>query len=101
MINFDSSNIPPCTKSLSQKILQTILVNAMWQNATEPKCILYEPTECGWQHNEDNKLEPLWYDGQAAPLKVNEIISNNENEDETKSQDDQHYDCDDINFNDY
>lgn len=102
MINFNSSNIPPCWKTLSQKILRTIFVNAMWQNATEPTCILYDPTECGWQLNEENRLEPLWYVGQAAPLKVEEIISNNENEDESEeSEDDRHYDCDDINFDDY
>lgn len=34
--------------------------------------------------------------------KVEEIISNNENEDESDdSEEDRHYDCDDINTNDY
>lgn len=67
----------------------------MWQNATQQTCILYDPTTCGWQLNEKNRLEPLWYIGQAAPLTVEEITKNYENEDEDDEQTNIRY-CDDI-----
>lgn len=105
MINFNSSNIPPCWKSLSQKILRTIFINAMWQNATEQSCILYDPTTCGWQLSERNKLEPLWYIGQAAPLTVEEIVKNYQNEEENEEEDEESqtnrcYGCNDIDDSD-
>nr|CAH7712903.1 unnamed protein product [Callosobruchus chinensis] len=31
---FESSQLPPCWRSLQQKILRTIYVTSMWQNAT-------------------------------------------------------------------
>lgn len=73
----------------------------MWQNATEQSCITLDPTACGWQLSEKNKLEPLWYIGQAAPLTVEEIVQNcqdeEENEEEdTESQRNKCYGCDDI-----
>ena len=81
-----SIKIPHCWKTLSQKILRTVFVNKMWQNATEPMCILYEPTECGWQLNSENKLEPLWYKGPAAPLKVEEILRAEMNTEESEGE---------------
>lgn len=79
-----------------------MFVNAMWQNATEAVCILYDPTECGWQLNESSKLEPLWYIGPSAPLKVEEILSCQQNEEESEeSEEERNYDFDDNNVDDY
>lgn len=85
-INFNSSNIPPCWKTLTQKILRTIFVNSMWQNVTETKCTLYDPLDCGWQEN-DGKFEPLWFNGRMAPSKVDEIITNNDSNSEESDDD--------------
>lgn len=102
MINFNSNNIPPCWKTLTQKILRTIFVNAMWQNATEPICTLYDPTECGWQVNESSKLEPLWYIGPSAPLKVEEILSCQQYEEESEESEEERNDnFDDNDVDDY
>lgn len=44
-INFNSSIIPSCWKTISKNILHTAFVNVIWRNATEPVCILCKPTE--------------------------------------------------------
>jgi hypothetical protein len=46
--DFDSTHIPPCWKSFKQKLLRTIFVNSMWQNATEPDCIKFSAENCDW-----------------------------------------------------
>lgn len=70
---FDSSIIPPCLKSLRQKILRTIFATSMWKKATEAKCVKLEPLECGWMQN-GKTIEPLWFKGEPAPKKVEEVI---------------------------
>ena len=72
---FDSCTIPPCFKSLKQKILRTIFVTAMWKNATEQHCITLDPAKCGWVMKEI--LEPFWFEGDPTPLSVDDILKNN------------------------
>lgn len=61
-----------------------------------------EPKECGWQPNGDNQLEPLWYDGSAAPLKIEEMVSSHKNEGGSEEpEDERRYDCDDVDFENY
>lgn len=36
---FDSTSIPPCYRTLRQKILRTIFVSSMWNNATNVECM--------------------------------------------------------------
>ena len=79
--NFYSSMLPPCWSSLKQKILRTIYVTEMWQNATDASCSKYNPTECGWLLK-DEKLEPLWFEGDPTPLLVEDIVLNDEDEEE-------------------
>lgn len=64
--------IPPCWKSLKQKILRTIFVNSMWLNATDPCCVKLRPETCGWYM--DVYLKPIGFLGDPTPLQVNEIL---------------------------
>lgn len=48
LTTFDSKLIPPCWKSLKQKMLRTIFVNSMWTKATDPCCVNLNPEDCGW-----------------------------------------------------
>lgn len=70
---FDSTQIPPCWKSLKQKILRTIYITSMWQNATEVNCVNLIPEQCGWTID-NNKIEPLWFEGDPTPLLVEDIL---------------------------
>lgn len=71
--SFDSTLIPPCWRSLKQKILRTIYVTSMWQNATEVNCVKLLPEQCGWIVDDD-KIEPLWFEGEPTPLLVEDIV---------------------------
>lgn len=69
---FNSSTIPPCLKSLQQKLLRTIFVNSMWQNATTPDCIRFKPENNGWIL--DETLKPTWFIGDSMPQQVEDVI---------------------------
>lgn len=71
---FDSTQIPPCWNSLKQKILRTIYVTSMWQNATEANCVNLSLEECGWT-NDNNKIEPFWFESDPTPLLIEDIVS--------------------------
>lgn len=45
--NYSSNSMPPCFKVVKQKILRTVFVATMWQNATEKDCIKLQPTDYG------------------------------------------------------
>lgn len=79
--NFDSSLIPPCWKSLKQKIQRTIYVNSMWENATDADCIKFSAHESGWQLI-DGKFVPLWFEGDSTPVFVEDVLLNDENVDD-------------------
>uniref|UniRef100_A0A1Y1M5W5 Uncharacterized protein n=1 Tax=Photinus pyralis TaxID=7054 RepID=A0A1Y1M5W5_PHOPY len=72
---FDSCTIPPCFKLLKQKILRTIFVIAMMKNAAEKQCITLDPPKCGWEMKDI--LEPFWFEDDATPLSVDDILKNN------------------------
>ncbi|CAH2109151.1 unnamed protein product [Euphydryas editha] len=72
--SFDSKLIPPCWKSLKQKILRTIFINCMWQNATEPRCVKFNPEEYGWSVIDGN-FKPTWFIGDPTPMTVEEILN--------------------------
>lgn len=93
---FDSTELPPCWKSLKQIILRTIYVTSMWKNATEANCMNYVPEQCEWAVN-DNKIEPLWSKGDPKPLLVEDIVM--VELDEIDNCDDESYDNDDHNKN--
>lgn len=98
---FDSTQLPPCWKSLKQKIFRTIYVTSMWQNATEANCVNFLPEQCGWTVN-DNKIEPLWFEGDPTPLLVEDIVMVELDEveyNEIDHDDDDHNDNDDDNYN--
>uniref|UniRef100_A0A034W3J4 Uncharacterized protein n=1 Tax=Bactrocera dorsalis TaxID=27457 RepID=A0A034W3J4_BACDO len=71
--SFNSNTIPPCWKSLKQKILRTIYVNAMWLNATDPYCAQLQPQNCGW-HIDEKLLKPIEFLGDPTPLQVDDIL---------------------------
>ncbi|KAF2891199.1 hypothetical protein ILUMI_14974, partial [Ignelater luminosus] len=66
----DSNLIPPCWKSLKQKILRTIYVNSMYLHATDACCVKLRPEDCGWFF--DGYLNPTWFVGDPTPLQVDE-----------------------------
>lgn len=70
--SFDSSTIPPCWKSLKQKLLRTIYINSMWQNATKQECIILDINQCGWEKTDDT-IKPIWFGGDPTPLTIDDI----------------------------
>lgn len=87
---FDSSLIPPCFRSLEQKVLRTIFVTSMWQNATLPECSILSAEEYGWEMGDT--LKPRWYRGQPTPLLVDDILSLSIDEE------DDEFDVESLNF---
>lgn len=71
---FDSKLIPPCWKSLKEKMLRTIFVNSMWTKATDPCCVNLNPENCGWNLIK-GALKPTWFIGDPTPMTVEEILS--------------------------
>lgn len=83
--SFDSNTIPPCWESLKQKILRTIYVNSMWLHATDSNCVKLNPKNCGWFL--DGHLKPKGFDGHQTPLKINDILEIQEQENDNASSD--------------
>lgn len=75
---FDSTHIPPCWKSLKQKLLRTIFVNSMWLNATEPNCIKFSAENNGWLVL-DGFLKPTWFLGDSTPTQVASVLCDSAN----------------------
>lgn len=73
---FDSTHIPPCWKSFKQKLLRTIFVNSMWQNATD--CIKFSAENCDWIL--DGFLKPTWFVGDLTPMQVQDVLCDPINE---------------------
>lgn len=82
--SFNSATIPPCWKSLKQKILRTIFICSMWQNATDKNCVKFTADKYGWAVD-SNQIEPIWFEGDATPLLVDDILIN-DCDDETDSE---------------
>ena len=82
---FDSSLVPPCWKSLYQKLLRTAFVSSMWHNSTLITCTLFNATENRWAVC-NNKLRPRWFEGDPTPLAVEDLLTvtteTNENDEE-------------------
>lgn len=79
--SFDSNFIPPCWISLLQKILRTIYVNSMWLNATYSVCAKSHPENYGWHL--DEFLKPTGFVGDQTPLKIQDIVEMEDNEEES------------------
>ncbi|CAB3249495.1 unnamed protein product [Arctia plantaginis] len=75
---FDSTHIPPCWKSLKQKLLRTIFVNSMWLNATESDCIKFSAENNGWLLL-DGFLKPTWFQGDSTPAQVESVLCDSKN----------------------
>ncbi|XP_063379234.1 uncharacterized protein LOC134666051 [Cydia fagiglandana] len=76
---YNSNTIPPCWKTIKQKILRTTYIASMWLNATQKHCVKLSATEYGWTLN-NGQYEPLWFDGEPTPLHVDDIVINSEDE---------------------
>lgn len=83
--SFDSNFIPPCWISLLQKILRTIYVNSMWLNATDSTCAKPNPENYGWHF--DDFLKPTGFIGDQTPLKIQDIVEMEANEEESNESD--------------
>ena len=63
----DCSLLPPSQKTLDMKLLRTRYITMLWSNAGKPNPGNgLSPTEYGWCIRDD-KLQPLWFKGQAMP----------------------------------
>ena len=86
-----STLIPPCWKSLEQKMLRTNYINSMFQNVTETRCEKLPPEDCGWfvEYCDGNPiLKPTWFFGDALPSTINDILqeeASNSNSDEANA----------------
>lgn len=89
---FDSTHIPPCWKSLKQKLLRTIFVNSMWLNATEPNCIQFSAENNGWLLL-NGLLKPTWFLGDSTPTQVESVVCDSANK--SSNNDDNSNNCSD------
>ena len=54
----------------------------MWKKATEPRCAIFQPKECGWFVDNSRKkpiLKPTFFNGDALPQTINEIFEDKAN----------------------
>jgi len=63
----------------------------MWQNATEGKCVQFEPEQCGWVRYSD-KIQPLWFDGNSTPSSIQDILANTNDDNQNLTEYDDIFD---------
>lgn len=75
--NFDASTIPPCKAELYQQLLRVSYVADIWCNAHLKVPIVHEnASHHGWDLS-DNGYTFKWFDGEAMPNTINEIVLQN------------------------
>lgn len=71
--SLDSRRMPPCERVITQKVKRLKYICNIWSNATSAQPSNLDPTNFGWLLSDD-KLVPLWFDGDAVPNSISEII---------------------------
>ena len=61
-----------CFLSDSDSLIALIFVNLMWLNATDIKCVKFQPQNCCWHF--DEYLKPTRFIGNQTPMKIQDIV---------------------------
>lgn len=63
----DCAILPPCAKTLRQKVKRAHFISIIWGNAdSESPANGLSPLDYGWKDDE-GRLVPDWYEGSAMP----------------------------------
>ena len=65
----DGSSLPPCSKTLLEKIKRTKFITAMWMSSNQPHPPQQNPESSGWLLR-NGKYQILWYQEEASPKLV-------------------------------
>lgn len=72
--NYDASKLPPCKAELQQHLLRASYIGNLWRHAHLQNPITpLLPTDYGWKEVEGS-YEFVWFEGDALPTLINEII---------------------------
>jgi len=88
----DCALLPPCAKTLSNKLRRAHYVSMIWRNAEKPNPdIGIDPLHYGWRE-ENGQFMPDWFPGNAMPEDIfaseNDIQSIAEESHDTEDSDD-------------
>ena len=76
--NFDASTIPPCKAELFQQLLRVEYVNNIWSNAHLKVPSAYDTASGhGWDLSDEGCYVFKWFDGEATPNTIAEIVLQN------------------------
>lgn len=99
--SLDGRSMPPCERVLLQKVKRLQYISTIWSNATMAIPSKHNPLDFGWQLD-DNRLVPLWFEGEQTPNSITEIICNEieSDEDGVESNDEDDFDDESSEFED-
>ena len=81
MKGIDGSNLPPCQSFLSQQIRRTNYICFAWNNATNLNPVMPLAEGHGWKQ-QNGKYTINWFDGDATPRTLDDILEPNQSVDE-------------------
>lgn len=82
--NFDASLLPPCKVELRQQLLRVMLTHLKYPSALSPE-------DCGWKLVDPDRYDYHWFDGDAMPGTISEIVMSTANDEE--GEDEEEKDC--------
>jgi len=71
----DGNMLPPCSRSLLQKIKRTQLIAKRWLAATDATPTDESPESSGWVLDETDGFKILWFEGNATPDTIDMITT--------------------------
>uniref|UniRef100_UPI00359026EA uncharacterized protein isoform X1 n=2 Tax=Myxine glutinosa TaxID=7769 RepID=UPI00359026EA len=84
--NIDLSQLPPCVTVLHQHIRRVNYQVAIWKRAHVPQPDVPSPADGnGWKVGKGDKLEPVWFEGDALPVDRADVDSDTDTEDSDDS----------------
>lgn len=73
LMNYDSSNLPPCQRELQQQLLRAMYIANIWRNSHLKEPTTLTPEDNGWNSN-NNKYDFNWFEGDSVPSSIYKIL---------------------------
>ena len=67
------SSFPPTEDAFKQHVMRAKYQVSIWTKSHQAKPNIWNPEGNGWKRNQDGNLEPVMYEGEAAPLEVRDL----------------------------
>lgn len=80
--NFDASLLPPCKAELRQQLMRVLCISTIWCNAHLKYPSTLRPEDCGWKLVDPDHYDFHWFDGDAMPGTISEIVMTTVNDEE-------------------